>query len=263
MEEQMLDQETALKLVQGKPWHHNFEIIPGVRTSGAYDPTGLWQELELPDDMSALTVADIGASNGFFSFAAHRRGARVVAFDFRHKDNSGFGLAQYINGLHDIEHHHANVLDLSTGQYGKFDVVLALGLLYHVSDPYLALANCAGMCADRLFIESYCIDQLLPDSLSREPVMRFIPDGVRFPRHGQVNADRSNFWGFTSSCLQLMLEDVGFKVERIKVRGERVFIDARRVNWNDENTRLGMAYKTIKPTLRGNDPSTSHAWNIF
>ena len=259
----MPDTEIARQLVRGRSWHHDFEIVPGVRTQGTYAPSGLWRELELPQDMSGISLADVGASNGFFSFEAHRRGARVVAFDFRHKDKSGFGLAQYINGLDAIEHHHANVLSISSEQYGKFDVVLALGLLYHVSDPYLALANCAGLSNDRLFLESYCIDKLLPGELASEPVMRFIPDCTRFPEHGQVNADRSNFWGFTSICLKLMLEDVGFAVERMSVRGERVFIDARRCADNGGGTRLHTAYKKARPFLRGAEPNDPLAWKIF
>ncbi len=259
----MLDKEIALQLVQGKAWHHDFEIIPGVRTRGSYDPSGMWRELELPEDMTGITMADVGASNGFFSFEAYRHGAQVTAFDFRHKDNSGFGLAQYINGLSDIEHHQANVLDISHAQYGKFDVVLALGLLYHISDPYLALANCAGLSKDRLFLESYCIDKLLPEKLASEPVMRFISDCVRFPERDQVNADRSNFWGFTSTCLKFMLEDVGFAVERMSVRGDRVFIDARRVVKNDAATRLGMAHETLPATPRGANPNDPQAWKIF
>jgi tRNA (mo5U34)-methyltransferase len=69
----------------------------------------LFDELQLPEDMSGISLADVGASNGYFSFMARKRGAKVEAFDFRHKDNSGFGLAQYINGMSDIEHHHVNV----------------------------------------------------------------------------------------------------------------------------------------------------------
>src|SRR5262244_1882215 len=95
----MVDKEIALKLIEGKPWHQDFEIIAGVRTNGTYNPLNLWNELRLPRDMSGLSLADVGASNGYFSFEAHKRGARVVASDFRHKDNSGFGLAQHINGM--------------------------------------------------------------------------------------------------------------------------------------------------------------------
>jgi tRNA (mo5U34)-methyltransferase len=259
----MLDKELALKLIQDKSWHHDFEVIPGVHTNGTYNPAGLWHELQLPLDMHGISLADVGASNGYFSFEARKRGARVVAFDFRHKDNSGFGLTQYINGLSDIEHHHINVLDMTPGQYGKFDIVLALGLLYHVSDPYLALANCAALSRERLLIESYCIDTLLPTPLASEPVMRFLPDPARFPGQGQPNTDRSNFWGFTAVCLQRMVEDVGFEVQRKNVCHDRALIDARRVVSDDAKTRLSIAYDVLAPVIIGGNPDDPAAWKIF
>jgi tRNA (mo5U34)-methyltransferase len=259
----MLDKEIALKLIQGKPWHHDFEIIPGVRTRGTYNPDSLWHALQLPLDMSGLTLADVGASNGYFSFKACKFGAKVVAFDFRNKVNSGFGLAQYINGLTEIEHHHVNVLNITPDKYGQFDIVLALGLLYHTSDPYQALANCAALSRKRLLIESYCIDSLLPPELVAQPVMRFIPDAERFPMQGQPNTDRSNFWGFTSMCLERMAEDMGFEVQRKNVHGDRVLIDATRVVFDGKETRLNIAYGSVAPVrIDGslNDPKT---WKIF
>jgi len=259
----MLDKDLALKLIQGKPWHHDFEIIPGVRTHGTYNPADLWQELQLPLDMSGMSLADFGASNGYFSFQARQQGAHVVAFDFRHKDNSGFGLAQYINGMSEIEHHHVNVLDITPAQYGSFDIVLALGLLYHVSDPYRALANCAALSRERLLIESYCIDALLPPPLTSEPVMRFISDPDRFPQQGQPNTDRSNFWGFTAVCLQRMVEDMGFAVQRLDVRSDRVFIDAMRVVFEGAETRLSIAYDTVVPVHLGGSLDDPKAWKIF
>jgi len=258
----MVDQERARELIRHKPWHHDFEIIPGVRTNGAYKPAQLWDELQLPPDMNGISLADVGASNGYFSFEARKRGARVVAFDYRHKDNSGFGLAQYINGMSDIEHHQINVLDITPDRYGQFDIVLGLGLLYHVSDPYLALANCAALSRQRLLIESYCIDQLLPATASSEPVMRFILDAQRFPGQGQPNTDRSNFWGFTAVCLQRMVEDVGFTVERKISRGHRVFLDTQRLVFDERATRLNYAYGVVAPVMCGN-PDDATSWVIF
>jgi tRNA (mo5U34)-methyltransferase len=55
----MLDQELALKLVRDKSWNHDFEIIPGVRTHGACNPAGLWQDLELPNDLDGLSLVDL------------------------------------------------------------------------------------------------------------------------------------------------------------------------------------------------------------
>jgi tRNA (mo5U34)-methyltransferase len=234
-----------------------------VRTHGTYDPAGLWQELRLPSDMRGMSLADVGASNGYFSFEARKRGARVVAFDFRHKDNSGFGLAQYINDLSDIEHHHVNVLDIAPGRYGRFDVVLALGLLYHTADPYRALANSAALSRERLLIESYCIDALLPPPLASEPLMRFLSDPSRFPGQGQPGTDPSNFWGFTALCLQRMVEDVGFAVARSQVHGNRVLIDARRAGPDHAPTRLGIAYGVLPPVAPGGHPDDPSAWTIY
>jgi tRNA (mo5U34)-methyltransferase len=256
----VVDPDLARRLVHGKRWHHDFEIIPGVRTHGSYNPAGLWQELELPEDMRGLSLLDVGASSGYFSFEARRRGARVVAFDVRHKDNSGFGLAQYINGLTDIEHHQLNILEVQPGAFGTFDIVLAMGLLYHTPDPYHALANCAALSRERLVVESYCIDHAVPPDLAAQPVMRFFPDPYRFPDQGQPNTDRSNFWGFTSTCLQRMVEDLGFAVRRSSVRADRVLIDARGVASQRVATRLFKAYGARQTELRGSDPEDPAAW---
>jgi tRNA (mo5U34)-methyltransferase len=258
----MVGKDLALELIRNKSWHHDFDIVPGVRTHGAYNPEGLWDELQLPADMTGLSLADIGACNGYFSFEARRRGARVVAFDVRHKDNSGFGLAQYINGLADVEHRQINILDLQPSEHGPFDIVLAMGLLYHTPDPYRALANCAALARERLLIESFCIDALLPPDLAAEPVMRFIPDPRRFPGQGQPNMDASNFWGFTATCLERMAEDVGFSVRTRNVRADRVLIDARRVASARVVTRAHTAYG-LRPRVPVGNPDDPDGWTLF
>lgn len=259
----MLATNLALALVRGRPWHHAFEILPGVRTEGTYDPSPLWNALGLPDDMASMSLADVGASNGFFSFEARKRGAHVVAFDFRHKDNSGFGMAQYINGMADIEHHQVNVLDMTREEFGEFDVVLALGLLYHVADPYRALANCAALSKERLYVESYCIDSLLDPALREQPIMRFIPDPVRFPELGSIGNDRSNFWGFTSICLRRMVEDLGFEVRWLSVQHDRVLLEARRRPAESQNTRLWLAYAKMPAMPVTGDKNDPECWTLF
>jgi tRNA (mo5U34)-methyltransferase len=256
----MVEKDIALKLITGRKWFHDYEIIPGVRTFGSYTPADLWTELQLPDDLSGLSLADVGASNGYFSFEARRRGARVVAFDYRHKDNSGFGLAQYINGLHDIEHHHLNVLDVTRERFGEFDIVLALGLFYHTPDPYRALLNCAGLCKELLFIESYCIDFSLPRRMAKESIVRFLPDPLRFPGQKQPNDDRSNFWGFSSKCLQCMVDDVGFTVTHTRVREDRALICSVRsgIEEKDLRVQIGYGYHPVIPV--GKNPEEPESW---
>lgn len=253
--------DQAKQLIAGHPWHHAFEVIPGVRTQGSYDPTFLLEKLDLPKDLSGVTVADLGASNGYFSFVLRQRGARVTAFDFRHKDNSGFGLLQLINGLDDITHHHINVLDVTADRFGQFDIVLCLGLLYHVSEPYRLLSNCAGLDKHKLFVETYCIDKHLPVDFANIPLARFIPDPERLPGYQQPNQDTSNFWGFTSKCVELMIRDLGYHVERVEVWRSRCLVEAqapqKRVN------RDHIAYGLIPHVPVGQNPLDSKSWTIF
>lgn len=256
----MVETDIARQLLAAHSWHHDFEVLPGVRTFGSYNPEGLWQELELPEDMTGIRLADVGASNGYFSFRAHRQGASVVAFDYRHRENSGFALLSLIQGV-EIPHHQINVLDPSLSDYGPFDIVLMLGLLYHTADPYRALANGAALSSHRLLIESYCIDAQLPEALRHEPVMRFLPDPERFPNQGQPNADPSNFWGFTSVCLKMMVEDVGFVVDRLRVREERVLLDAHRVGGAAHRQQL--AYQCLDHHPLTGDPREPSSWTIF
>ncbi|MEP6916111.1 MAG: methyltransferase domain-containing protein [Acidobacteriota bacterium] len=258
----MVGKDLALKLIERKSWHHDFEIVPGVRTHGSYNPEGLWQELQLPEDLNGVSLLDVGACNGYFSFEARKRGARVVAFDIRHKDNSGFGLAQHINGFDDIEHHQVNILDLHAGDYGRFDIVLAMGLLYHTPDPFRALANCAALSRERLLVESFCIDTLLSPAMASEPIMRFIPDPARFPDQGQPNTDPTNFWGFTAMCLRRMVEDVGFAVQRADLRGDRVLIDARSVASARALARQTLGYG-VRPRIAAGDADDPDGWAMF
>jgi tRNA (mo5U34)-methyltransferase len=264
VERALPDIDTAAGLVRSRPWHHNFEIIPGLRTGGTHDPSNRWRELQLPEDLTGMSVADVGASNGYFSFEAYKRGADVDAFDIRHKDNSGFGLAQYINGLDGIKHHHVNVLNLEESAFGQFDIVLCLGLLYHTSDPYLALKRCATLSRTRLLVESHCYDTFLPPDFARDTLMKYWPDFKRFPEQGStLNHDRSNFWSPTSSCLTRMVEDMGFVARRVIVNNDRVLIDAMREVVSKVDTRLGLAYDVLPAVPRGPDPNDPAAWRIF
>ena len=263
-----LDLDIAKKLIEGTEWHHDWEIIPGLRTNGFYDPEDIWKKLEelgLPDDMSALTLADIGACNGYFSFQACRRGAQVTAFDFLHKENSGFGLAQHVNGVKEIVHNQLNVLYLKPEPHRrKFDVVLALGLLYHVADPYRALVNVAHMTKRTLFIESHVIDSSLPEDVKNEPIMRFYTN-PHVNKEYSLHHDRTNFFGFTSACLHHMLEDVGLAVraretiEYSKV-GERVLICCERIP--GKTTRLDVAYGTPPRQPVDGDVNDPGSWHV-
>ena len=97
--------------------------------------------LDLPASLEGLTVLDIGAWDGFFSFECERRGAsRVVAADYYSWHGPGWGtkagfqLAREALGSR-VEDVDIDVMDLSPERVGTFDVVLFLGVLYHLRHP--------------------------------------------------------------------------------------------------------------------------------
>jgi hypothetical protein len=78
-----MDRETLQKRIDAVPvWYHAIELAPGVVTPGEFDMRPFIDEYQFPDSFAGLTVVDVGASNGLFSFLFENRGAdKVVAVD--------------------------------------------------------------------------------------------------------------------------------------------------------------------------------------
>src|SRR5438132_9175967 len=63
-------------------WYHSMDLGHGIVTRGSADPRPLLKRLQLPARLDGLSVLDIGAWDGFYSFEAERRGAkRFLATD--------------------------------------------------------------------------------------------------------------------------------------------------------------------------------------
>src|SRR3954469_14991055 len=131
-------------------WYHAIELRPGLRTPGLDDPRERLGMLRVPDDLSGRDVLDVGAWDGFFSFEAERRGARrVVAADSfawngaNWSTKEGFELAREALGSR-VEDADVDVMDLDPLALGTFDLVLCLGVLYHLRDPLGGLERVPG-----------------------------------------------------------------------------------------------------------------------
>lgn len=186
------------------PWYHVIELPEGVVTPGRDDPRDRLPLLGLPDDLSGLSVLDVGAWDGFFSFECERRGAaRVVAADWfawrdaAHGSKDSFELARSALGsrVEDVE---IRVEDLSPERVGTFDVVLLLGVLYHLRDPLRALDAVASVTAGRLILETH-VDL----TLRRGPAAAFYPGT-------ELADDHTNWWGPNPAAVEGMLRAAGF-----------------------------------------------------
>src|SRR6478672_2048788 len=146
-------------------WHHRIEVAPGVWTPGLQDTPTVLSQIEMPDDLTGMRVLDIGARDGFFTFEAERRGAReVVALDNEPPDHTGFGIAATLLGSK-ASYLTENVYSLDPERYGRFDLVLFLGVIYHLRHPLLALDRIHDVCAPEalLVVETHMIDEGLVD----------------------------------------------------------------------------------------------------
>ena len=206
------------------PWFHNLRL-GGVETApdhflGDY-PRFEYERFAhaLPADLSGKTVLDIGCNAGFYAFEMKRRGAdRVVAIDSDPRYLAQAHLAAEVLG-HDIDLRQMSVYDV--GALGeRFDVVLFMGVLYHLRHPLLALD---------LLYEHVVGDTLVFQSMQRGtsevtevagdyPIVCeeiFSAPGfpvLHFVEH-RYAGDPTNWWIPNRACAEAMLRSAGFEIE--------------------------------------------------
>src|SRR5213596_3663965 len=125
-------------------WFHNINLR-GVQTApdhflGDY-PSVKFKSFAhaIPKDLTGKTVLDIGCNAGFYSIEMKRRGAdRVVGIDSDDRYLSQARLASRALGFDGIEFRKMSVYDVAAlGE--RFDLVIFMGVLYHLRHPLLAL----------------------------------------------------------------------------------------------------------------------------
>src|SRR3954470_22230369 len=124
-------------------WFHNLDL-GGVQTApdhflGDY-PAIKWRQFAdaLPADLRGRSVLDVGCNAGFYSIALKRRGAdRVLGIDWDERYLAQARFAAEVSEV-DVEFKRLSVYDVATLRE-RFDVVLFMGVLYHLRHPLLAL----------------------------------------------------------------------------------------------------------------------------
>lgn len=209
------------------PWFHNIDLN-GVWTApdhflGDY-PGAKFRRFapQLPRDLSGKSVLDIGCNAGFYSIEMRRRGAsRVLGIDSDERYLAQARLAAEVLGYSDeVEFEKLDVYDV--GAIGeKFDLVIFMGVLYHLRHPLLALD---------LIREHVAKDMLLFQSMQRgSKFVLDLADDYEFKETGiffessfpklhfiekQYSHDWTNWWVPNRACTEAMLRSAGFSIDR-------------------------------------------------
>lgn len=200
--------EEAQALVDSRPWWYQaFEIFPGIRTPGVYDPSGTFGAMDFPDNMEGMSVLETGPAEGYFTKQLSNRGAIVTSCDYMDKMFHGFGIMEQLHEkpLNFIQ---SNLYDLPLKAPGPYDLVLCMGLLYHLPDLVRALHTLRMVCKTDLIVET-----LVSTDLGDEPLARYHPGS-------SLNNDLTNFWSPNIACTQAILNDCGFIVDRTRLISE-------------------------------------------
>lgn len=189
-------------------WHQRFELAPGIWTPGVSSVPWLCHAAGLPQQLSGVTVLDIGATNAGTAFELERRGAeRVVAVDIFDPDWFGVGaLKEFLNS--NIEFVKASVYELGERFPEPFDLVIFWGVLYHLRHPLLALDNLRAVTRGEASIETAVCDGELPRSQRGRSLARFY-------RRGELAEDPSNWFSPTVTALEDWCMSAGFEIERL------------------------------------------------
>jgi tRNA (mo5U34)-methyltransferase len=204
-------------------WFHNVDLR-GVKTApdhflGDY-PAVKWRRFAaaLPTDLRGKSVLDIGCNAGFYAIEMKNRGAeRVVAMDSDGGYLEQARFAAEIRGV-ELEFRELSVYDVaSLGE--RFDIVLFLGVIYHLRHPLLALD---------LIHEHVARDLLVFQTMQRggveiETLKEDYPfervdvfDRPGFPKlhfiERRYAGDPTNWWAPNRACSEALLRSAGFVI---------------------------------------------------
>src|SRR5690349_3479826 len=204
-------------------WFHNLDL-GGVKTApnhflGDY-PEVKWRRFasSIPNDLTGKTVLDIGCNAGFYAIEMKRRGAdRVVGIDSDPTYLAQARFAAEISGV-ELELRELDVYDV--GRLGeRFDLVLFMGVLYHLRHPLLALDRIHQHVAGDLMLFQSMLrgsDTVLPLDGDYDFWAASMFEDPGYPRLHFVEAsyagDPTNWWIPNRACAEAMLRSAGFAI---------------------------------------------------
>lgn len=206
-------------------WFHNMDL-GGVQTAphhflGDY-PRCKWRAFEhaVPARLDGKSVLDVGCNAGFYSLEMKRRGAaRVLGID----DDEGYlaqaRFAAEVSGL-EVAFERLSVYDVGRLRE-RFDLVIFMGVLYHLRHPLLAL----DLLREHVAHDAFLFQSMLRGADAIEPVEADYPfeerahfERAAYPKlhfiEHRYAGDPTNWWVPNKACVEGMLRAAGFVIEQ-------------------------------------------------
>ncbi|HJV64404.1 MAG TPA: TIGR04290 family methyltransferase [Geomonas sp.] len=215
--------EMEEKIKELSPWFHNLHLPDGTETAPDHFlgdfPRFKWLEIasSIPEDLTGWSVLDIGCNAGFYCFELARRGAWVVGIDCDpHYLRQARWAARQFGLQEQVEFRLMQVYDLAQVSYA-FDLVLFMGVFYHLRYPMLALDIVAQKTARMMIFQTITMPGRevagQPDFWINErdallepgwPKMAFI--------ESRFAGDPTNWWIVNHAGIEAMLRSAGMKI---------------------------------------------------
>ncbi len=222
------------RIAELAPWFHNLHLPSGHQTAPDHPlgdfPSFKWEQLGpvLPQDLDGWSVLDIGCNAGFYSFALAERGADVVGIDLDpHYLRQARWAAEQLGVAGSVRFEQMQIYDLAHVAE-RFDLVLFLGVLYHLRYPLLALDILAEKVDRLLVVQTLTMpgDEAagVPDDLGIDERDAMLDPGwpkMAFIEKSLAN-DLTNWWAPTEACVEAMLRSAGMRV--VERPGHEMFV---------------------------------------
>jgi tRNA (mo5U34)-methyltransferase len=204
------------------PWFHNLHLPEGGQTAPDHPlgdfPAFKWSEIEhsIPRDLRGWSALDIGCNAGFYSFELAKRGAHVVGVD---SDEHYLTQARWAKTQFalDVEFRRSSVYDLARTAE-RFDLVLFMGVLYHLRYPLLALDIVAEKVQRLLVFQTLTMPGQeagpTPDDLPIDERDRLLERD--WPKLAFIEkclaGDPTNWWAPNHAAVEAMLRSTGLEL---------------------------------------------------
>ncbi len=195
-------------------WWHSFQLPDGSAIEGVNSIESLRRRIgnfPIPADLTGLRALDIGTWDGWFAFELERRGAAVLAVDLF--DNPRF---REIHSLlrSQVDYRQIDLFDLTPQNVGQFDIVLFMGVLYHLKHPLLGLERVCALTRGLAAVDSFVLQEAFADGLALDrPVMEFFETDA-------FGGQTDNWNAPSLACLLAFCRTAGFARVELQAVGE-------------------------------------------